>query len=114
MSTTLLIIHLCIALLMVGLILIQRSEGGGLGIGGASDVMGTRGVGNFLTRTTAWLAALFMLSSLLLTLSIDPSTNTPSIIDLEDDEGQIFLPPLDDIPPLPENDAPSGIAPPIE
>jgi preprotein translocase subunit SecG len=62
-------IHLLLALALVGVVLIQRSEGGGLGIGGGGGMgglMSGRGTANFLTRTTAVLAACFMASSMLL------------------------------------------------
>ena len=105
MSTTLLIIHLIIASALVGIILLQRSEGGGLGIGGGGDFMSRRGSGNFLTRMTAILAAMFMGLSMVLTLTSQSRLGTPSIIDVEDEEGIDSLPLLplerDSLPPLP-------------
>ena len=70
MSTILLVIHTLIALALVGVILIQRSEGGGLGIGGgtAGGFMTARGTTNLLTRTTAILAFLFICTSIGLTV----------------------------------------------
>ncbi|AYM05436.1 MULTISPECIES: preprotein translocase subunit SecG [Agrobacterium] len=64
MQTVLIVIHLMIVLALVGVVLIQRSEGGGLGIGGGSGFMSARGTANALTRTTGILAALFFLTSL--------------------------------------------------
>ncbi|MEX2745169.1 preprotein translocase subunit SecG [Rhizobium mongolense] len=64
MQTVLIVIHLMIVLALVGVVLIQRSEGGGLGIGGGSGFMSARGTANALTRTTAILAALFFITSL--------------------------------------------------
>lgn len=64
MQTVLIVIHLMIVLALVGIVLIQRSEGGGLGIGGGSGFMSARGTANALTRTTAILAALFFITSL--------------------------------------------------
>lgn len=64
MQTVLIVIHLMIVLALVGVVLIQRSEGGGLGIGGGSGFMSARGTANALTRTTAILAALFFATSL--------------------------------------------------
>ena len=85
MPLTLLIIHMLIALGLVFLILIQRSEGGGLGIGGdPMQMMGGRGTATILTRATAWMAVLFMASSLLLTMVADRGDGASSIIDLED------------------------------
>ena len=64
MQTVLIVIHLMIVLALVGVVLIQRSEGGGLGIGGGSGFMTARGTANALTRTTAILAVLFFVTSL--------------------------------------------------
>ncbi len=64
MQTVLIVIHLMIVLALVGVVLIQRSEGGGLGIGGGSGFMSARGTANALTRTTAILATLFFITSL--------------------------------------------------
>ncbi|MDP2120030.1 MAG: preprotein translocase subunit SecG [Hoeflea sp.] len=66
MQTVLIVIHLMIVLALVGIVLIQRSEGGGLGIGGGSGFMSARGAANALTRTTAILAAAFFVTSLAL------------------------------------------------
>ncbi len=66
-----LIIHLFVTLALIGVVLIQRSEGGGLGIGspqGMGSFMSGRGTANFLTRTTAVLAVIFMGLSLTLAL----------------------------------------------
>ena len=63
MTTVLLVIHMVVTLALIGVVLIQRSEGGGLGIGttgGMGSFMGGRGTTNLLTRTTAVLAAIFM------------------------------------------------------
>ena len=71
MTTVLLIVHLFVTLALIGVVLIQRSEGGGLGIGssqGMGAFMGGRGTANLLTRTTAILAAAFMVLSLSLAL----------------------------------------------
>jgi preprotein translocase subunit SecG len=67
MATVILIIHLMIALALVALVLVQRSEGGALGIGGGGGgVMSGRGAGNVLTRATGFLAAAFFVTSLTL------------------------------------------------
>jgi preprotein translocase subunit SecG len=71
MTTVLLIIHLFVTLALIGVVLIQRSEGGGLGIGssqGMGAFMSGRGTANLLTRTTAILATLFMVLSLILAM----------------------------------------------
>lgn len=64
MQTVLIVIHLMIVLALVGVVLLQRSEGGGLGIGGGSGFMTARGAANALTRATAILAAAFFVTSL--------------------------------------------------
>jgi len=71
MTTVLLITHLFVTIALIGVVLIQRSEGGGLGIGssqGMGSLMGGRGTANLLTRTTAILATLFFILSLTLAL----------------------------------------------
>ncbi|MGB3502469.1 MAG: preprotein translocase subunit SecG [Mesorhizobium sp.] len=66
MDTVVIVVHLIIVLALVGVVLMQRSEGGGLGIGGGSGFMTARGASNVLTRTTAILAAAFFVTSLAL------------------------------------------------
>ena len=69
MITFLLVLHLIVTLTLIATVLIQRSEGGGLGIGttqGMGSFMSGRGTANLLTRTTSVLAALFMALSLAL------------------------------------------------
>lgn len=71
MTTVLLIIHLFVTLALIGVVLIQRSEGGGLGIGtsqGMGGFMSGRGTTNLLTRTTAVLGTAFFVLSLTLAL----------------------------------------------
>lgn len=69
MATVLLVIHLLIAAGLVGVVLLQRSEGGALGIGGGGGgFMTGRGTANLLTKITAVLAGLFFMTSIGLTL----------------------------------------------
>lgn len=72
MQAVLLVIHLFVALALIGVILLQRSEGGALGIGGgnsgAGSIFSARGVGNALTRATAFLAIAFFVTSIGLTM----------------------------------------------
>ena len=84
MITVILVIHLLIATAMVGVILIQRSEGGalgGLGGGTMGGLMTTRGTANLLTRTTAILAACFIGTSLLLAILASNMRDGRSILD---------------------------------
>ena len=71
MATVLLIIHLFVTLALIGVVLLQRSEGGGLGIGssqGMGGFMSGRGTANLLTRTTAILGTAFFALSLTLAI----------------------------------------------
>jgi preprotein translocase subunit SecG len=72
MQTVLLVAHLLIAVGLIGVVLLQRSEGGALGIGsgggGGGNLFSARGVGNALTRTTAYLAVAFFATSIALTV----------------------------------------------
>ena len=84
MEQIVLVIHLLITLALIGVILIQRSEGGGLGIGGGSggglgQFMSVRGTANLLTRTTAVLAAAFMVTSIVLAILAGTRTG-PSVL----------------------------------
>jgi preprotein translocase subunit SecG len=67
-SVILLTVHMMLALALIAVVLLQRSEGGmgGLGGGGMSGFMTTRGSANLLTKTTRWLAGIFMATSLVL------------------------------------------------
>jgi preprotein translocase subunit SecG len=68
MLTVIIIIHLMLVVAMIGVVLLQRSEGGGLGIGSTGGFLTSRGTANVLTRTTAFLAAAFFATSLLLSV----------------------------------------------
>ena len=83
MHAVVLVIHLLIALALVGVILIQKSEGGGLGIGGGTmgGMMSARGTANLLTRTTAILATCFIATSLLLAILAGHAKRGGSILD---------------------------------
>ena len=84
MATVLLIIHVMIALALIGVVLLQRSEGGALGMGGGGGgggFMTGRGAANFLTRVTAGLAAAFFTTSLILSL-VASQPSQRSILDV--------------------------------
>jgi preprotein translocase subunit SecG len=68
MLTVVIVIHLMIVLAMIGVVLLQKSEGGGLGIGSTGGFLSSRGTANVLTRTTAFLAVAFFATSLALSL----------------------------------------------
>jgi preprotein translocase subunit SecG len=82
MLTFIIVIHLMIVLALCGLVLLQKSEGGGLGVGssGGGGFMSSRGSTNVLTRSTAILAACFFGTSLLLSVIAGWNRNPTSIV----------------------------------
>ena len=66
MQTVVIVVHLMIVAVLIATVLLQKSEGGGLGMGGGAGFMSSRGTANLLSRTTAVLAAGFFLTSLFL------------------------------------------------
>ncbi|MFQ3595659.1 MAG: preprotein translocase subunit SecG [Sphingomonadaceae bacterium] len=116
LMTFLLVVHGLLALALVAVILMQRSEGGGLGIGGGGSgggLVSARGAADILTRTTAILATLFIVSSLGLAIlagatrqsaPIDttlarPADTVPVITDEETADAPDAAPALD-LPPI--------------
>jgi len=86
LQQVLLVVHLLIALGLVGLVLIQRSEGGGLGMGGGGGggggaMMSVRGTANFLSRATGVLAACFMATSIALAILATSNSAPTSILE---------------------------------
>ncbi|MEL6373688.1 MAG: preprotein translocase subunit SecG [Pseudomonadota bacterium] len=82
MSTVLLVVHLLLAIALVGIVLMQKSEGGALGIGGGGGgFMTGRGTANLLTRVTAGLAAAFFATSISLTLLAQSGTRGPAALE---------------------------------
>ena len=98
MENILLILNIILAFVLVILVLFQKSEGGALGIGVSQDnFMFSRSAGNFLTKATAFVATLFIICSLALTiLSRSELTPTTSVIDKIEENS-------DDAPELPNN-----------
>jgi len=99
MENTLLVINIILAAILVVLILIQKSEGGALGIGISQDnFMFSRSAGNFLTKSTAIIATLFIICSLSLTIisrsELEPSGSVLDKIEENQEE----------TPKIPEND----------
>jgi preprotein translocase subunit SecG len=98
MENILLVVNLVIAIVLVLLILVQKSEGGALGIGVSQDnFMLSRSAGNFMSKATAVVATLFIICSLALTIiSRGELTPTSSILDIIEEKS-------DDTPSIPEN-----------
>jgi preprotein translocase subunit SecG len=118
MTTVLLVIHLMIAATLVGVVLIQKSEGGALGIGGGGGgFMTGRGAANLLTRMTAILAAAFFGTSILLAVIASRDSQPRSIIEgvtpsQPDGSGSpSSLPSLQPIVPPSSSEAPAPSAP---
>ena len=89
MTTVILIIHIIISISIVGLVLMQRSEGGGLGIGGGNNFMSARGTADLLTRATTILAIAFFCTSIILAMLAGYGNKSSSIIDEVSQENQI-------------------------
>ena len=98
MENILLIINIILAILLVVFVLFQKSEGGALGIGVSQDnFMFSRSSGNFLTKTTAVIATLFIICSLALTIvSRGDIAPTSSVLDKIEENS-------DEAPKIPEN-----------
>ena len=84
MENIVLLIHIILAVVLIIVILIQRAEGGALGIGWGSDGMTPRGTGDALTRITAIIATLFIITSITLAIiSMRSSDNSIKFDDLD-------------------------------
>src|SRR5260370_7601901 len=81
MQTVVIVVHLMIVATLIATVLLQKSEGGGLGVGGGAGFMSSRGTANLLTRTTAVLAVGFFLTSLLLSWLASYTPKPTSIVD---------------------------------
>ena len=87
MEFFILIINIIIALLLVVTILLQKSEGGALGIGVSQDsFISSRSASNFLTKTTAILATLFIITSISLTIISAPEPSSSSVLEKIDEK----------------------------
>ena len=98
MENILLVLNIIFALILVLLVLIQKSEGGALGIGVSQEnFMFSRSAGNFMTKATAVVATLFIICSLALTIvSRGELTPTDSVLDTVEEQSE-------DTPAIPEN-----------
>jgi len=88
MENFILVINIILAILLIGVILLQRSEGGALGLGVSQDnFVSSRSAGSFLTKTTAIIAALFIITSISLTImSKEEFSNTSVLEKVEEEE----------------------------
>jgi len=103
MTGFLIIIHTIISILLISVILMQASQGGGLSgtFGGqaANSVLGGQNAGNVLSRITTWLATLFLSLAVIISMLSGPRTNTSSSIVKEAAEDRPVIPATDPIQP---------------
>ena len=81
MENVVLTIHLIIAFLLIGVVLLQRSEGGGLGMGGGGGAVSARGAATAMTKLTWIFAACFIVTSITLTILATSGGTTGSVVD---------------------------------
>tara|TARA_Y100000590_G_C14858911_1_gene690547 strand:- start:75 stop:374 length:300 start_codon:yes stop_codon:yes gene_type:complete len=87
MENLILVLNIILAVLLVGVILLQRSEGGALGLGVSQDnFISSRSASNFLTKTTAILATLFIVTSISLTIISKEEISSTSVLEKVDEE----------------------------
>ena len=118
MENVVLIIHLILAMLLIGAVLIQRSEGGALGMGGGGgNVMSGRSAATALQKATWGLAAAFLVTSLILTIFATQTARDEDVIDRLNEPAAATSEPAPEngVTPaealLPPPPAPSGVAP---
>jgi preprotein translocase subunit SecG len=86
MENLILLIDIILAILLVGSVLLQRSEGGALGIGESQDsFVSSRSAGNFLTKATAIIATLFIITSISLTIMSKEKITSSSVLEKIDE-----------------------------
>ena len=108
MQNVVLIIHLLLAVTLIGLVLLQRSEGGGLGMGGGGGAMTGRAAGSAMTKLTWVLAIAFICTSLSLTiLQVQKSSGSSVLDQLMPGSEQSSAPSAEDLlPPSAKDTAP--------
>lgn len=120
METVILVIHLILAICLIGVVLLQRSEGGGLGLGGGGGVMTGRQAATALGKLTWAFAVAFLITSITLTIIAAQNSANDSVLDqfglppaAEDADtgaagpGDSLLPPGSELLPPSSDDAPA-------
>lgn len=116
MENVVLTIHLILALLLIGVVLLQRSEGGGLGMGGGGGgAVSARGSATALTKLTWIFATCFIITSITLTILATRGSGSGSVVDAAGDAAGVAAPATDgagglsgsDLLPPPAADAPA-------
>lgn len=124
MENVILVVHLILAVCLIGVVLLQRSEGGGLGMGGGGGVVSSRGVATALGKLTWGFAIAFIITSVALTVIAAKNSASGSVIDrigasplaapktapAPDKGGDAAVPPASDL--LPPTKEGSPLAPP--
>ncbi|SEH84921.1 preprotein translocase subunit SecG [Paracoccus alkenifer] len=112
MENVVLTVHLILALLLIGIVLLQRSEGGGLGIGGSGgNVMSGRQAANALTRGTWIIASAFLVTSIALTVIAARNSVGGSVVDRISPAAPSA--PAGNLPNLPTYAPPPGVGQPV-
>lgn len=91
MENVVLTVHLILALLLIGVVLLQRSEGGGLGMGGGGGAVSARGAATAMTKLTWIFAICFIITSITLTILATRGAGSGSVVDS-------LTPPAADVP----------------
>ena len=87
MENFILIINIILAILLIGVILLQSSEGGALGLGVSQDnFISSRSVGSFMTKATAIIATLFIITSISLTIISKEEFSSTSVLEKVEEE----------------------------
>ena len=88
MENFILILNIILAILLIVVVLLQKSEGGALGLGASQDsYISSRSAGSFLTKTTAVIATLFIITSISLTIMSKEEFSSTSVLEkIEEDE----------------------------
>ena len=87
MENFILILNIILAVILIAVILLQRSEGGALGLGVSQDnFISSRSASNFLTKTTAIIATLFIITSIVLTIISKEEISSTSVLEKVEEE----------------------------
>jgi preprotein translocase subunit SecG len=114
MENVILVVHLILAMCLIGVVLLQRSEGGGLGMGGGGNVMTGRQAATALGKLTWGFAIAFLATSITLTIIAAQNSASKSVLDrigvetapVTDGDGSVLPPAGDLLPPI-SGDAPA-------
>jgi len=106
MTGFLIVIHTIVSLLLIGVVLMQASQGGGLSgtFGGqaASSILGGQGAGNVLSRITTWLAVLFLSLAVVISMLSGPGDSSTSSLVKQAADERPLVPGTEQLPPVEE------------